>query len=287
MACGAAIALTGCSAQEAEVVKGAFEKDIKSANVTLDVSARAKEGSMKLSLSGPYQSNGKNQLPNADMALKVEGAFPRPIEGRIISTGKNAFVEYGGQIYEVGEAQIAQLQKQGASGAPTQLSPSDIQAVMRTMDDWFPQSDAQDNADLEGEPVTRVTGKLDLSAALKDLKTLAKKPGMSGVEALKQLSNGDIKEIERAVSDPRFTIDIAKSDGKLRRVVTRMKINDGGEKAVIDFALRFKDVDKPVTIDAPSSGKPIEGLLQKLEEDFGGGGGGGGSATENADETIS
>ena len=65
---------------------------------------------------------------------------------------------------------------------------------MGTMQDWFPQSDAQEDADLEGEPVTRVTGKLDLSAALTDLKELAKKPGMSSAEGLKELSNGDIKE---------------------------------------------------------------------------------------------
>ena len=45
--------------------------------------------------------------------------------------------------------------------------------------------------------------------------------------------------------------------------------------------MRFKDVDTPVTVDAPSSGKPIEELVQKLEADFGGG-----SATESADETI-
>ena len=42
-----------------------------------------------------------------------------------------------------------------------------------------------------------------------------------------------------------------------------MKIDDGSDK--IDFSIRFKDVDKPVTIDAPSSGKPIEELGEKLE----------------------
>ena len=46
--------------------------------------------------------------------------------------------------------------------------------------------------------------------------------------------------------------------------------------------MRFKDVDKPVTIDAPAtgSGKPIEELGKKLEQDFGG-------ATGGADEQIS
>ena len=33
MACSAAVALSGCGAREAEVVKGAFEQPIESANV--------------------------------------------------------------------------------------------------------------------------------------------------------------------------------------------------------------------------------------------------------------
>jgi hypothetical protein len=47
---------------------------------------------------------------------------------------------------------------------------------------------------------------------LTDLKELAKKPGMSGAEGLKELSNGDIKRIERMVSDPRFTIDVGSTE---------------------------------------------------------------------------
>ena len=91
------------------------------------------------------------------------------------------------------------------------------------MQDWFPQSDTQEDADLDGEPVTRVTGKLDLSAALTDLKELAKRPGMSGAEGLKELSNGDIKRIERMFSDPSFTLDVGRDDGKLRRIVATMQ----------------------------------------------------------------
>jgi hypothetical protein len=271
MACSAAVALSGCGAREAEVVKGAFEQPIESANVSVALSASSSQGAMKLSLAGPYKSNGSGQLPSADMALKIEGAAPRTIEGRLISTGKNAFIEYGGETYEAGEEQIAELKKQGASGAPTQLTPSDIQKLMGTMQDWFPQSDTLQDADLDGEPVTRVTGKLDLSAALTDLKELAKKPGLSGAEALKDLSNGDIKRAERMVSDPRFTIDVGRSDGKLRRIVASMKVDDGSDTGAINFSIRFKDVDKPVTIDAPSSGKPIEELGKKLQQEFGGG----------------
>ncbi len=273
MLCGAAIALSGCGAKEAAVVKGAFEQDIKSANIELAMSVKSGQEAVNVSLAGPYQSNGKDKLPSADLALKVEGAAPKTIEGRLISTGDNAFVEYEGETYEVGKDKIAELEKQGAAGGTNQLSAADIRQLMGTMQDWFPESDTQENADLDGEPVTRVTGKLDLSKALTDLKGLASKPGMSGVEELKQLSGGDIKRIERMVSDPKFTIDVGKSDGKLRRIQASIKVDDNSDSGTLDFSLRFKDVDKPVTIDAPSSGKPIEALGQKLGEEFGGTGG--------------
>jgi hypothetical protein len=269
MACSAAVALSGCGAREAEVVKGAFEQPIESANISLALSAQSSEGGMELTLAGPYKSNGEGELPSADLALKLQGAFPRTIEGRLISTGKNAFVEYGGETYEVGEENIAEVKKQGASG--DQLSTADVQKLMGTMQDWFPQSDTQEDADLDGEPVTRVTGKLDISKALTDLQELAKKPGVSGAEALKELSQGDIKRAERMLSDPRFTIDVGREDGKLRRIVAAMKFKEGSEAATLDFSLRFKDVDKPVTIEAPTSAKPIEDLVTKLEQEFGGG----------------
>jgi hypothetical protein len=274
MLCGAAIALSGCGAKEAAVVKGAFEQDIKSANIEMTMSVKSAQQTMNVSLAGPYQSNGKDKLPSADLALKVEGAAPKTIEGRLISTGDNAFVEYEGETYEVGKDKVAQLEKQGAAGGTNQLSAADIRQLMGTMQDWFPESDTQENADLDGEPVTRVTGKLDLSKALTDLKGLASKPGMSGVEELKQLSGGDIKRIERMVSDPKFTIDVGKSDGKLRRIQASIKVDEKSDSGTLDFSLRFKDVDKPVTINAPSSGKPIEELGQKLGEEFGGTGGG-------------
>jgi hypothetical protein len=274
------VALTGCGAQEAEVVKGAFEKDIESANIEVAVDVKAPQGAVGFKLAGPYQSNGQDKLPSADLAVQVMGATPGAINGRVISTGKNVFVEYGGETYEVGEDLVAQMQK--SNEASGQLTPNDIKAIMGEAQDWFPTADTQEDADLDGEPVTRVTGKLDLSKALTDLKKLASRPGMSAAQGLDQLSKGDIKDIERMFSDPKFTLDVGRDDGKLRRIVASFNVDDGTDKGAVKFSMRFKDVDKPVKIDAPAtgSGKPIEELGRKLEQDFGGAGG-------DPDETIS
>jgi hypothetical protein len=274
----AAIGLTGCGAQEAEVVKGAFEQGIDSANVTATVDFKFGQGSSSTALEGPFKTNGEGKLPSFDFQVTLGGQGLNGLEGRLISSGKNMFVEYKGETYEVGEDVVAELQRNSKSDSG-ELTAADIQKLMGTMQNWFPQSDTLQDADLDGEPVTRVSGKLDISAALKDLKSLAERGAISGSKELKSLSSADIREVEKMTSDPKFTVDVGRDDGKLRRIVASMKVTDGSETGTINLSVRFKDVDKPVTIDAPTSGKPIEELGEVIGEEFGGGS----DATENSE----
>jgi hypothetical protein len=80
-------------------------------------------------------------------------------------------------------------------GGAANPSSRDISKLMSRMRDWFPESDASSDVALNGEPVTRLTGKLDLSVALRYLKSLAQQPGASGFEGLKQLSDRDLSQI--------------------------------------------------------------------------------------------
>ena len=261
------LALSACGAEEASVVKSAFEQDIKSADVTVALSMKSAQGETGMQLSGPFRSNGEGKLPSVDWKLRLAGMLPKPIEGRLISSGDDAFIQYGGETYQVGKGKLAQL---GAMGAGSGMESADLAKLMGKMQDWFPESDSQSDASLNGEPVTRITGKLDLSEALKDLQGLAKQPGASGFEGLKQLSEGDLEQVEKLISDPTFTVDVARSDDKLRRIAARMTIQDeSGEKGTIAFSIQLKNVDKPVTITPPESGRPLEELMQKLQQDFG------------------
>jgi hypothetical protein len=277
-----ALAVSAFGAEEASLVKTAFEQDIKSANVTLDISMKGPGAETAIKLAGPYQSNGEKKLPSLDWKLNLTAAgLPKPIEGQLISTGDDAFVVYGGETYQVGKENISKLGLDAAKGKGSGMGSADIAKLMSQMQDWFPETSGTQDAELNGEPVTRISGKLDLSVALKDMKALAKQ-GASGFEGLEELSNSDLKEAEKMVSDPNFTIDVGKSDGKLRRIAANMSINAEGEKGTVAISLSLADVDKPVTIDAPSSGRPIEELMQKFQQDFGGGGGTPASIPEDA-----
>lgn len=269
-AAASTLALSACGAEEATVVKSAFEQDIKSADVTVALSMKSSGGEAGLALSGPYQSNGEGKLPSVDFAVQLKGMLPKPIEGRVISTGDDAFIEYGGETYQVGKDKLGQLGALGKAGGGGDMSSADIGKLMAKMQDWFPESDAESDAELNGEKVTRITGKLDLSEALKDMKELSKQ-GTPGFEGLEKLPNSDLSQVEKMISDPTFTVDVAQSDSKLRRITADMTIDDGSEKGTVSFSITLENVDEPVTIDAPESGKPIEELMRRFQQDFGGG----------------
>jgi len=258
-----AIALTSCGSREAEVLGTAFQKHINSADMTIKVGVSSKEMAFDASLAGPYQSRGEHQMPAFDFKVNVVGATPQPIDGRVVSTGENWFIQYKGETYEAGEDLVQEAEREDATGPNRSLSPAEVKRLLSDARDWFPDSETQENASLDGEQVTRVTGKLDAEAALKDLAELVSARGGP------KLDSNDIEGADDVIKESRFTVDVGKSDGKLRRVVAHLKIDDGQSPGTVDFAIQFKNVDEPVTIDAPSSGKSLEALGRKLKRQFG------------------
>lgn len=252
----AAVAVTGCGSKEASVLQTAFKHPIESANVQIAFDVTAPQDSAHVTVSGPFTSNGAGNLPSLDWRVHIAGG-PKAIDGEIISTGDDAFIKYGGQTYEAGKATIAKLKRQGTQQGSLQAA--DISQLTSKMRSWFPQSSTQENAQLDGQPVTRVTGRLDLSKALKDISQMTQ-----GGPAITQK---DLSQIGKQVTDPRFTVDVGKRDGQLRRILATMRIRGQGS---MRFMVRYRDIGKPVTINAPSSGLPLSQLGKKLQQDFGG-----------------
>lgn len=271
MVASASALLTGCGEEEASIVESAFENDVRSAQVSLRV--ELKEGdrpAMAVALEGPMRSNGAGKLESFDWRVRGEGAA-KEVTTRIISSGRNVFVEYKGQTYEVGEKEIAELQK-GDRSAKKDGEIEDLQDAERLgldLQSWFPKSDAEQDSEVAGEATRRATGRLDLSAALKDLRRLASNPALGSDPALKplaEISPAEIKMVDQLVTDPRFALDVADEDGKLRRIATTMSLRAAKDapRQSLRFVMEYRNVDQPVRIQAPSSGKPIEQLFERL-----------------------
>jgi hypothetical protein len=258
----ATLVAVGCGGQEAQVVQTAFDHPIERATMEMGLQAQTPGGAFTVNVNGPFSSNGSDQLPDADLKISAQGPGMPGIEAEIITTNDNAFVVYDGVTYEVGKDKIAQLEAEGAKKGSQ--SPADIQAMLQKMKDWFPDTSTQTDAELDGEKVTRVNGRMDLSKALQGFMDIAKQSGAADPQAAKALQSAPLGQIEKFLSDPRFTLDVAKSDGTLRRLAAETELQGvpGGGK--IAFSVQFRDVGKPVTVTPPSSGRPIEELGQKL-----------------------
>jgi hypothetical protein len=237
-AVAAAIAVSGCGSDEAQVVKSAFENEIDSAQVEITMVSSENGAERRITLAGPYKSNGDDKLPSVD--LKLDMAAAQNLSARLVTSPDNAFVVYDGETYEVGKDEVGKLKRKGNVN---------LQGLMGRMRDWFPETTAPVNATLDGEPVRRVTGKLNVTEALKDLNGADMK---------------NVQQLATAISNPHFTVDVGRDDGKLRRVEVAAHVKNEGREGDLLFSIRLKAIDKPVTINAPSSGKPIGDLAQQI-----------------------
>ncbi|MDA0169873.1 hypothetical protein OJ998_12320 [Solirubrobacter taibaiensis] len=245
-------ALGGCASEEAKTVKEAFEQPVASAQVTIALTSTSAKGvATRITLAGPYKANGEGKLPTFDLQLDVTG-FARPWKARLISGPDGVFVEYNGEIYAVPPEEVARLRE----GRRTELG-----GLLARVEGWVDEAESQADAEFAGEPVTRVNGTLDAAAAVKDLQALAKQPGLSIVA---DLTRERMPDFSRPSGNPRFTVDVGRADGKLRRVEARVDGKDG--TAV--FSVRLAKVDEAVKVDVPADGVPVAELEPQLLYDL-------------------
>jgi hypothetical protein len=260
-----AATLTACSKDEADIVAKAFERPIHSAVFDLRVEVRdegASTPAVTAALTGPADNLDSGGLPSFDWRVRTSDDTGGRFDGRLISTGRNIFVRYRGTTYEAGEDLVAQLVHfETEDGVPESLA--DLRRLGLDFESWFKDTSARRDAQVDGEPTARVTGQIDVSAALADLQEAAVKlPGLGGLHGIAG------EDVDQLISDARFALDAGRDDGKLRRLAVTMPLSHqglGGDTGgVVRVVLTLHEVDRPVTIQAPSSGRPITDLLPKI-----------------------
>lgn len=261
-AAAAAVVATGCGKEEASVVGRAVQQDIKSAQLRITADFKGSQpGSFEIT--GPYRSNGPGKLASFDWTVNADIAGGRPVDAEVISSGRNLFVEYRGRTYEVGERRVARyLRREARSQGEKVDGLGDLERLGIDLDKWFPESSGPQDATLNGEPTTRVTGRLDASAALQDVAALIRRPELRrqlGPQA-RRLTPRQVKLLANVFEDPRMEIQVGREDGKFRRIAATTKIAGN----LLRIAAEWTRVDQPVTIEAPAKGLPIKRLLRRL-----------------------
>jgi len=272
VAAAAAIALVGCSQEEADTLEKAFENEIDSAQVsiTLDMDfANGEDGEM--TIRGPFESARDGKLERFDLTMRAEANSAEVAAVRFVSTGDRLFAIHKGTTYEAAPDQVKQMQAQSNGDDPELEDVERLPGV--DLKSWFPQSDTEADGQVDGEDTTHISGRLDVSAALTDIAEMLRHPAVRsqfGASSGDRLTAREIKEIDRTISDPRFDVHVAKSDGKLRRVAGRLRLRhprNKGLNATARFAVELTNVDEPVTVTAPEiqgRARPLEDLFKRL-----------------------
>jgi hypothetical protein len=265
------------------------QKNVKSgkldAHLKLDVKGAgsgAPQGPIDVRVSGPFESQGKGQLPKFNLTLAFSGAGQN-VNAGVENTGSKAFVNFEGQAYAVSD-QIYQQFKSGyeqaqaqaqsrAKGNQNQLSKLGINPR-----DWLTNAKNAGDGKVGDADVVRITGGVDIPKLLDDISTALSKAGSLGLSN-QQVPNGltaaQKQQVQKAVKNVHVEIDTGKDDTILRRMLiglTAADPNGSSGSADVSLDVQLLDVNQGQDFPEPSGAKPLDQLLQQ----FGGSSGLGG-----------
>lgn len=295
-----------------EVLDATFNNDTKISSGVLDlemnVAAEGDQGGeFTVALSGPFQGDPEDEtaVPQLDLTASASGeggGQSLSFEGGLIVTEDNAFVEYGGETYEVGTQSFNQLKQQaesqaGATGgedASSSFREGCEQAIEAQGGDpaacdfdvsaWFSELSNEGTEDVGGAEATHITGSLDVNQMLTDLFELGSTVDSAQVQGLTpEMIQSQLGQLEQAISEASFDVYSATEDDTLRGLDFAIGIDpsqiEGGEAAGVDsvdltFSLEIADVGEEQTFEAPADAQPIDELLGQFGGSIPGLGGG-------------
>jgi len=289
----AAIALVACgdegSDSPQDVVNEATLQGIESGQLDLALAIDVKGeggGHVEASLTGPFQKQEDEELPELDLSARVSGSLGGEevnFKGGLTLLANKAFVEYSGAEYEVDPTTLSfvksAIQKQakkqgegaeGASGCRETVANLELADFIDDMRDGG-------EADVGGTTTTKVSGELDAPAAIEALIEVIDDPACSeqlstagqlpSVQTLEKAK----RQVEEAVK--RAHVDLYVGDDHIVRRIDaqatvkppkRSASESGAESVSMDFDLTLTGVNEDQTITAPAQAAPLSDLFLKL-----------------------
>lgn len=264
------------------------DKPIKSGklNLGLDLDTRgiaSVSGPVSLKLTGPFQSQGRSQLPKFAFTLDLsQGA--QSFTAGATSTGDKGFVSFQGQAYALSD-QLFNSFKQGfqqaqkQSGAKESSAPS-LASLGVDPRRWLEDPKNVGSAQVGGTETIHISSGIDVEHLLDDVNTLLGKADKLGRgQVAKSLTPRQRDALARSVKDAKVDIYTGKDDKMLRRLTLQASFavpNDLQSKAggltsgAVKVDLTIADLNQPQTITAPANAKPFSDLTSALQGLVGG-----------------
>jgi hypothetical protein len=255
----------GGADQDADrLLERGFSTDVDSGEIRMEMEVEVDgvegaDGPFRLELSGPFRSRGPTQMPDVDVELSASGQGAS-FEGRAVLLPRNAWIEYGGETYEVGHELWTRAQQSlNRDGGPEIFAQANVDPL-----DWIEDAETGDTAEVSGMESTKVAGELDVAAVLRDFSNLSPDSAAIPRRTLDQIDDsidavefavwiGDDDIWRRISSETSFTVPEEQRQG-----------TGGIEGGRISLDMTLAAPNEPVSIEGPGDGRPISELLRAL-----------------------
>jgi hypothetical protein len=268
-----------------KVIESATFEGIESGemDVSVDVKSKGdKGGSLTAELSGPFQTTGKESLPELALAIKAKGDAEGEavdFDGGLTVLGDRAFIAYSGKNYEVDPTTFGFIKsgfeeaEQEGSKESQAAEVTACQKAAESLDlgEFVDNLENEGSEDVDGTGTTKLSGDLDPKTAVDAIIKLSEDPACSsGLDAAGALPLDELKEeqseLTGAIKDAHITVNIGEDDHIPRKVTAEMTIEPKGsdETAEVEFELTLSKVNEKQTITAPAGAESIEKLFEQL-----------------------
>lgn len=246
-------------------------------NISGDQSVR---GPITANISGPFQSAGKDEIPQFDMALDVS-AQGQGFRAGLASTSDRLFVNFGGTSYEVPAQLLDELKDnwRRSQGESDQMS---LRSLGLDPLSWLEDPTVEGTETIGGVETDHISSDVNVSALLDDVdKILARvsEQGLpTGQQVPRRIPDSDRQQIEDAVKSAKIDVWSGAEDHTLRKLTLALDVDVPRESASldIDLSIELTELNEPQSIEAPATTRPLDELLGQLQGFFGGALGGGG-----------
>ena len=274
----------GSSSEDPQkVIETATFEGVKSG--TLDISVKAKSegsegGNLELELSGPFQTTGKESLPELGMTVKAKGSTKGEkidFEGGLTVLNDRAFIAYKGKNYEVDPTTFGFIKsgfeeaEQEGSKESTTAEATACQKAAAGLDlgEFVDNLKNEGGEEVEGEETTKLSGDINPKNAVAAVTKLIESPACSaelqtagplGLDELKEQSG----ELTEAVKKAHVEVYVGE-DHIIRKVTADLNVEAKGEgSGELELEMTLGKVNEKQSIKAPAGAEPIEKLFGEI-----------------------
>jgi hypothetical protein len=268
-----------------KVIESATLEGIESGEMDVSLKVKSKGsdgGNLTAELSGPFQTTGKESLPELSLAIKAKGDAEGEnvdFEGGLTVLNDRAFIAYGGTNYEIDpttfgfiKSGFEEAEQEGTKESQgAEVTACQKAAESLDLGEFVDNLEKEGSEDIDGTGTTKLSGDLDPKTAVEAVIKLSESPACSSeLDATGALPLEELKEqqseLTDAIKDAHITVNVGEDDHIPRKIAAEMTISPKGtgETAEVEFEVTLSKVNEKQTIKAPAGAESIEKLFDQL-----------------------